>query len=98
MNQCANVDQYPLPNEEELFATLSGCQVFSKVYLSHAYQQVELEDDSRMYVTINTHKGLFHCKRLALGVSIVPDIFQHIVDRLLQEVKFTICRLDDILI
>ena len=70
--------------------------MFRKIYLSHAYQQVELENDSRAYVTVNTHKGLFHCKRLPLGVSIVPDIFQCILDRLLQEVSFTICRLDDI--
>ena len=24
VNQCADVDQYPLPNAEDLFATLSG--------------------------------------------------------------------------
>ena len=41
VNQCADVDQYPLPNTEELFATLAGGQVFSKIHLSHAYQQVE---------------------------------------------------------
>lgn len=72
--------------------------MFSKIYLSHTYQQVKLDEDSQAYLTINTHKGLFHCKWLPLGVSIVPDIFQRIVDRLLQEVKFTICHLDDILI
>lgn len=70
--------------------------MFSKIFLSHAYQQVELENDSRAYVTINTHKGLFHCKRLPLGVYIVPEIYQCIMDQLLQEVNFTICRLDDI--
>ena len=72
--------------------------MYRKIYLSHTYQQVELDEDSQAYLTINTHKGLFHCKPLLLGVSIVPGIFQRIVDRLLHEVKFTICHLDDILI
>ena len=65
MNQCANGVQYPLSNEEELFATLSSGQVFSKIHLSYAYQQVELDEDSRAYLTINTQKGLFHCKTIA---------------------------------
>ena len=46
VNQCADVDQYPLPNTEYLLATLAGGQVFSKIDLSHAYQQVELDEDS----------------------------------------------------
>ena len=57
VNQCADVDQYPLPNTEDLFATLTGEQVFSKTGLSHAYQQGQLNEDSQKYLTINTHKG-----------------------------------------
>ena len=35
VNQCADVDRYPLPNAEDLFATLSGGKIFSKNDLSH---------------------------------------------------------------
>ena len=56
VNQCADVDQYPLPNAEDLFATLAGGRVFSKIDLSHAYQQVELDEESQKYLTINTHQ------------------------------------------
>ena len=98
VKQCADVDQYPLPNTENFFATLAGGQVFSKIDLSHAYQQVELDEDSQKYLTINTHKGLYRYKRLPFGVSSVPAIFQRIMDQLLQGVKFTVCHLDEILI
>ena len=98
VNQCADVDQYPLPNTEDLFATLARGQVFSKIDLSHAYQQVELYEDSQKYLTINTHKGLYRYKRLSFGVSSAPAIFQRIMDQPLQGVKFTVWRLDDILI
>ena len=33
------VDQYPLPKPEDRFATLAGGTAFSKIDLSHAYQQ-----------------------------------------------------------
>ena len=98
VKQCADVDQYPLPNTENFFATLAGGQVFSKIDLSHAYQQVELDEDSQKYLTINTHKGLYRYKRLPFGVSSAPAIFQRIMDQLLQGVKFTVCHLDEILI
>ena len=38
--------------------------MFSKTDLSHAYQQVELDEDSQKYLTTNTHKGLYRYKRL----------------------------------
>ena len=37
VNQCADVAQYPLPNAEDLFATLSGGKIFSKIDLLHAH-------------------------------------------------------------
>ena len=71
------VDQHPLPNPEELFVTPSGGggEKFSKLDLSRAYQQIFLDEDSREYVTINTHKGLFRPTRLPFGVSSASAIF-----------------------
>ena len=63
---------------------LLGDKLFSKIDVSHAYQQVELDEDSQKYLTINTHRGLYRCKRLPFGVSSAPAIFQRIMDQLLQ--------------
>ena len=52
------VDHYPLPTPEDLFATVAGAKCFSKLDLSHAYQQVKLEPASRRYVTVSTHRDL----------------------------------------
>ena len=60
INPVLNVDKYPVPKAEDLFATLAGGKKFSKLDLSHAYQQVLLESDSRQFVTINTHKGAIY--------------------------------------
>ena len=54
VNPVLQVDQYLVPKAEDLFATLAGGQKFTKLDLSHAYQQVLLSKDSRQYVTIYT--------------------------------------------
>ena len=76
INPMLQVDQFPLPKPEDLFATLAGGEKFTKLDLSHAYQQVLLEPESRKYVTINTHKGLYQYNRLPFGVASAPAVFQ----------------------
>jgi len=50
---------YPVPTTENLFAKLAGCKVFTKLDLSNAYQQLDLSEESKEYLTVNAHKGLF---------------------------------------
>ena len=59
MNQALEVDQYPLPNPEDLFATLAGGKKFTKLDLSQAYMQLLLNEESRKFVTVNMHRGLY---------------------------------------
>ena len=40
VNQVLDVDQYPLPKPDDLFATLAGEKMFSKLELSQVYQQL----------------------------------------------------------
>ena len=58
INPVLDVDQYPLPKPDDILATLFGGQRFTTLDLSHAYNQLILDEESRKYVTINTHKSL----------------------------------------
>ena len=57
INPCLEVPEYPMPTAEERFTRLNCGEKFSKLDLSSAYQQVILDEESRQYVTINTHMG-----------------------------------------
>ena len=98
INQALDIDQYPLPNPKEIFASLAGGQKFTKLDLSQAYQQLLLEESSRNFTTINTHQGMYRYTRLPFGVASAPAIFQRTMDTILQGIPGVMCYLDDVLI
>ena len=63
MNQAAKPDVYTLPRAEDLLATLAGGKSCSKLDLAQAHQQIPLDESSKPYITINTHKGLYRYNR-----------------------------------
>ena len=98
VNPCIEVPQHPLPAAEEIFATLTGGTVFTKLDLAHAYQQLELDEHAQELLTINTHRGLYRYKRLPFGVSSAPAIFQAVLEHIIRGLERVRCRLDDILV
>ena len=98
VNSVARNEVYPLPRIEELFAAVSGAKIFSKLDLSHAYLQLQLDEASQEYVTINTHRGLYRYTRLPFGVASAPAIFQCTMETLLRGLPMVVVYIDDILI
>ena len=74
VNRSLDIDQYPLPKPADLFATLAGGQMFTKLDLTQAYQQLLLDENLQQYTTINTHQGLYQYTRLSFGISSAPAI------------------------
>ena len=98
INQASKLDRYPIPMVEDLFATLAGGKMFTKLDLSQPYQQIELEESSKNYVVINTQKGLFRYTRLPYGVASAPGIVQRTMENLLQGMNQVVVYIDDILV
>ena len=98
INRSVVEDKYPLPRVNDLYASLAGGETFSKLDLRHAYLQLPLDEGSREYVTINTHKGLFRYTRLPYGISVAPSIFQRALECVLADIPRVCIFLDDILV
>ena len=96
VNKASRLDTYPLPRIDDLYASLAGGQSFIKLDLKNAYLQIELEEESKKCVTVNTSRGLFQYKRLPFGVSSSPAIFQRVIDNVLQIIPYVCAYLDDI--
>ncbi|KAJ8337557.1 hypothetical protein SKAU_G00365230 [Synaphobranchus kaupii] len=66
--------------------------------MSHSYAQILMDDESKKYLTVNTHKGMFTYNRLPFGVSSAPAVFQRTLEGLLQGIPMVAVYLDDILV
>ncbi len=98
LNKQIEVDSYPLPRPEELFAQLAGGKKFSKIDLAEAYLQVEVDDASKKLLTVNTHQGLYQYNRLPFGVASAPAIFQRTMEQITSGLEGVGVYLDDIIV
>ena len=98
INPALSVDQHPLPRPEELLHSLAGGTVFSVLDMTNAYQQMKLAEDSRVFTTINTDRGLYRYTRLPFGIASTPAIFQRAMDQITQGLRGVVVYIDDILV
>ena len=67
INQAVEDESYVLPTTQDLCASLD---------LSHAYAQLNVDEESQEYLTVNTHKGLYSYKKPPYAVKSSPKYFR----------------------
>ena len=65
---------HPFPKIEGIFTRLAGGQHFSKIDLAQAYLQMEVVEESKKYLKVNTHIGLYRYNSLSSGIKTAPAI------------------------
>ena len=91
---------YPLPQIDDVLASLGGAKFFSKMDLKSGYHQVKMSDESRPKTAFITHMGLFEYNRMPFGLRNSPAIFQDLMNNVLQGLlyDFTLAYLDDVIV
>ena len=67
---------YPMPEIREMLLNLEGFQYATSLHLNMGYYHIRLSDQARNLCTIIPPWGKYQYKRLPMGVSNSPDIFQ----------------------
>ena len=98
VNKVSPLERYPMPKTEELFMLFQGAKIFTKLDLKSAYNQLQLHENSRKYLAINTHKGILLPKRLGFGYASAPAIFQRYMESLLAGVPGVGVLIDDVIV
>ena len=96
VNPC--LDTFLQPTPEEMFSKIHVGKKFSKIDLSQAYLQMQLEEQSQKYLTINTCEELKQDTRMPYGVKQASAIFQRFIENKLSNIPCTVVKIDDILI
>lgn len=83
---------------EEVISTMPGAKVFSVLDAKSGFLQIELDEASSLLTTFNTPIGRFRWLRLPFGIKCAPEIFQRIINQMLEGISGATGVMDDILI
>ena len=97
-NTAVKRERYPIPTVDEVVQELNHSSVFSKIDLKKGYFQIELDEKSRDITTFGTHRGPYRYKRLIMGVSCAPEMYQKCMQQVLQHCEGAHNIQDDIII
>lgn len=73
--------QYPPSTVESIVIELGDGETFTKLYLSYAYSQLSMDEESAISLTRNIHKGLFNLNKMPYGAAPASSIFQKISEQ-----------------
>ena len=98
INRCSKSDNYTFPRIGDLYASLGGGVSCTYLNLESAYLQISLDEDTKDYLTINTHRGSyrFHCLRY--DVKLYTGIYERAMDCLFAAEECVTVYQDDILV
>ena len=97
-NEAIRRVRHPIPTVNDVSFAPNGAKFFSKLDLSQAYHQLELDEQSRYITTFSTHVGLYRYKRLNYGTNAAAEIFQYTLQTALQGLKGVKNIADDIIV
>ena len=87
----------PIPTIDELLQDTNESKFFSKLDIKWAYHQLELQTESRAITTFITYRGLYCYKQLNFGISCAVELFQKVLQQILQGYEGVQNILDDII-
>lgn len=95
VNRALVQEQYLLPSDEDIFATLAGGSVLTELDFTGAYTQLKINEPAQVLLTVNRYIGLYRYKTMVYGIFSAPSIFQSVKDRILLGVLNVNCYLKD---
>lgn len=100
LNNLTVKDSYPIPRIDQLIDILHGAEVFTKLDLAAAYNQIPVKEECIPMTAFATRYGLFEYKVMPFGLCNAPATCMRYMQHVLRDYldKFVIVYLDDVLI
>lgn len=96
LNDCLEPHHHPIPTTDDMFSEFAGKEVFSSIDLTDAFLQYELDETTKDYLTIATHRGLFRQNRMPPGAKPAPGKMQESMEKILVGIPGVKVFFDDI--
>ena len=98
LNKVVRRDNCPMKTIEEVVSSTAGATVFSVLDAKQGFLQIPLDENSSFLTTFNTPISRYRWLHLPFGIRCTPEIFQKIMDQMLEGVVGATAIMDDILV
>ncbi|XP_071499059.1 uncharacterized protein [Diadema antillarum] len=98
LNKVTVFDPEPMPNPQELFASLAGSRYFTKLDLTKGYWQIPMKNEDKAKTAFITPKGQYQFKYMPFGLVTASAQFTRMMRRVLDGMSNVVNYIDDILI
>ena len=98
LNKYLRRELFEIPTFDDVVSKFQGAVCFTKLDAKSGFYQIPLDESSRDFTTFITPFGRYRYKRLPMGISIAPEIFQRKMMELLDGLQGVVVYLDDIVV
>lgn len=98
LNKAVKREHHPAATIEDVISSIPNAKVFSVLDAQSGFLQIELDYESSLLTTFNTPVGRYRWLRLPFGIKCAPEIFQRIMDKMLEGIQGARAIMDDILV
>ena len=98
LNAVSEEDRYPMAHLQDFAINLEGKDIFAKIDLVRAYNQVPMNAADIAKTAIVTPFGLFEYIRMPFGLNNAAQTCQRFMDSVFRDLPFVYIYLDDILV
>ena len=97
-NKAIQRQRHIAPTVEDLVVNMNGAKFISKLDLKGGYNQLVLDPASRYITAFCTHMGVFRYKRLNFGINTSGEIFQKVIEGVLNGLEGVVNMSDDCIV
>ncbi|XP_033760786.1 uncharacterized protein K02A2.6-like [Pecten maximus] len=98
LNKAIRREHHPMKTIEEVITDIPDARIFSVLDAKSGFLQIKLDEDSSYLTTFNTPIGRYRWLRLPFGIKSAPEIYQKIMDNMIEGIDGSFAIIDDILI
>ena len=98
LNRALLREYHPLRTLEDVLTRTNGSTIFTTLDANMGYFQLQLDDESQLLTAFSTPWGRYMYKRLPMGISSSPEIFQRAMEKILEGMDIVEVIFDDFLL
>lgn len=98
LNKALQREYFRMKTIEEITTMTTGSKFFSTIDANMGYFQIELDEASQNYTIFNTPFGRYKYRRLPMGITSAPEIYQRAMNDMFGDIEGVEIIMDDILI